>query len=356
MSKGSAEISRAKDLWSRYRLRWKRREYLWRAMRARHQLQAVQNRTAAIRRGQVLCFATIRDEMLRLPEFLRHYRELGVDHFLLVVHDSTDGTQDLLGQQPDVSLWCSKGSYRTTRFGMDWLGWLLARYGHGHWCLTVDIDELLIYPHWPHQGLHDLTARLDETGQHAMGALMLDLYPKGPIGQPATPGDSVLSGLEWFDAGPYRMTVQQPKLNRWVQGGARDRVFFAGQPDRAPTLNKLPLVRWNRRFAYANSTHSVLPRGLNLSYDGPGDQRLCGVLLHTKFAADIIERSRQEQQRRQHFHRPEDFRDYYAAIIAGPDLWHEDAVRLRDWRQLLQLGLMSDGGWAPVPDSASEKI
>lgn len=348
-------MPRSKDLWSRYRLRWKRREFLWRAIRARHQLQPVRNRTAAIRPGAVLCFATLRDEMLRLPGFLRHYRELGVDHFLLVVHDSSDGTLDLLQQQPDVSLWRSGGSYRDTRFGMDWLGWLLARYGHGHWCLTVDADELLIYPHWTDQDLHHLTARLDDTGQRAMGALMLDLYPKGPIGQPAT-GEGGLLGLEWFDAGPYRMVVQQPKLNRWVQGGARDRVFFADQPHRSPTLNKLPLVRWNRRFAYANSTHSMLPRGLNLSYDGPGDQRLCGVLLHTKFAADIIDRSRQEQQRRQHFNRPEDFSDYYTAIIAGPDLWHEGAVRLRDWRQLQQMDLMSDGGWNPVSEPAREKI
>ncbi|AUH32708.1 glycosyl transferase family 2 [Paracoccus tegillarcae] len=318
-------------------------------------MQVVRDATSGIGAGDVLCFATIHNEALRLPDFLRHYRKLGVDHFLLVVHDSDDGTLDLLEDQSDVSVWVSHGSYRDTRFGMDWMGWLLGRYGHGHWCLTVDADEFLIYPHWPHQDLHSLTSRLDEIGQPALGALMVDLYPKGSIGQPLPDGAVLPDALDWFDAGPYRMQVQQPKLNRWVQGGVRARTFFADRPDQAPTLNKLPLIKWNRRFAYANSTHSALPRRLNLSYDGPGDPRLTGVLLHTKFTPDIVQRSIEEKRRRQHFNRPDDYTAYYDALIAAPDLWHEGSVQLRDWRQLVELELMSDGGWHPAAGHAAEK-
>ncbi|WP_255471023.1 glycosyltransferase family 2 protein [Paracoccus sp. M683] len=344
------------DLWWAYRLRWKRREYLWRAIRARHQLRTQGNRTAAIRPGQVLCFATIRNESLRLPGFLRHYRNLGVDHFLLVVHDSSDGTLDLVADQPDISVWTSSGSYRDARFGMDWLGWLLARYGHGHWCLTVDADELLIYPHWTDQNLHSLTRQLDRDGQPALGALMLDLYPKGPVDQPSPRDDDPLSGLDWFDPGPYRMAIQYPKWNRWVQGGPRERVFFPDATDRAPTLNKLPLIRWHRRYAYANSTHSVLPRRLNQLYDGPGDPRLSGVLLHTKFMPDVADRARDEKRRGQHFNDAKAFDSYYDALTLAPQLWHQGSVQLAGWQQLVDLGLMSAGHWNPDMRIVDEKI
>lgn len=327
------------------RLRWKRRKILWRCLRARQQLTAITDRTDKILRGDILVFATLRNEALRLPEFLDHYRKLGAGHFLIVDHDSTDGSAGMLRDQPDVSLWTARGSYHATRFGLDWIGWLLARHGHGHWCLTVDADELLIYPHWQDRDLHQLTRWLDDQRIPAMGALMLEIYPRGPIGDPLAPGMGTLQHLEWFDPGPYRMQIQQPRRNRWVQGGARERVFFADRPARSPTLNKLPLVRWRRGYSYVNSTHSMLPRRLNDCYDGPGDPRLSGVLLHTKFLPDILPRSAEEKQRRQHFIRPQDFDDYYDALIANPVLWYKDAMRHEDWQQLVRLGLMGLGDW-----------
>lgn len=291
----------------------------------------------------------MRNEMLRLPQFLDHYRRLGVDHFLVALHDSQDGSADLLTQAKDVSVWAATGSYRQSRFGMDWLNALLLGHGHGHWCVTVDADELLIYPHWDRADLHVLTGHLQDLGRQAMGAMMLDLYPKGPLDQPdLAPGDDPMARLDWFDPGPYRQVRQYPKQNLWLQGGARERAFFADRPRRAPTLNKLPLMRWNRRFAYANSTHSALPRRLNLAYDGPGDPRLSGVLLHTKLLPDIIARSTEEKARRQHFGQAAEFDSYYDALIAAPDLWHPGAVQLQGWQQLAELGLMSDEGWRPA--------
>ncbi|MDO5703771.1 MAG: glycosyltransferase family 2 protein [Paracoccus sp. (in: a-proteobacteria)] len=330
-----------RNLWSAWRARWKRRELLWRIIRARRALTPVQNRTAAIRPGDLLCFAVMRDEALRLPDWLDHYRAMGVRHFLIVDHDSADGTADLLMAAPDVSLWRARGGYRASRFGMDWVGWLLARHGHGHWCLTVDADELLVYPGWPARPLTDAAAALDAAGRPAMGALMLDMFPKGPLDAPIPPGQGMLDHLCWFDAGPYHTRIQHPRLNRWTQGGTRIRAFFTDQPQRGPTLNKLPLVRWNRRWVYVVSTHSILPRGLNAEYDGPGDPRLSGVLLHTKFLPDAPTNAMREAARGEHFSEPAAFGAYYAAVAAAPDLWHPGAQRWTgDWRQLVDLGLM----------------
>lgn len=329
-----------------YRLRWKRRRLLWRSFRSRHQLAQLNNRTDKIRSSDILAIGTLRNEMVRLPHFLNYYRQLGVGHFLIVDNGSDDGSDQFLCNQPDVSVWQTSASYKSSRFGLDWTTWLQIRYGHGHWTLTVDVDELLVYAHHETRDLHDLTDWLQSNDREVFGAHMLDLYPKGPVGAQAySVGDDPIATLGWFDATSVRIRRQNPLGNLWVQGGPRERVFFADTPDRSPTLNKIPLIKWNRRFAYVNSTHSALPRRLNFAYDGPGSQDPSGVLLHTKFLPDIVSRSAIEKSRAQHFHTPQEFNHYYDDLTRSPDLWHPGSVRYEDWKQLEDLGLLSSGGW-----------
>ncbi|MEX0304856.1 MAG: glycosyltransferase family 2 protein [Leisingera sp.] len=329
-----------------YRMRWKRRRMLWRSLRARRQLAKVADRTGQIPRQGVLVFTVLRNENTRLPYFLDYYRRLGAVHFLAVDNGSEDGSAEMLAAQPDVSLWQTGGSYRETRFGLDWLGWLLIRYGHGRWCLTVDADELLVYSGMERHGLAELTKHLERRGQDGFGTLMLDLYPKGPLGaQNYAPGQDPCGVLDWFDPGPYRAVRQQPMGNLWLQGGVRERVFFPHEPERSPTLNKIPLVRWNRRYAYVNSTHSLLPPALNALYSGPGGAEPSGVLLHTKFLPEIVSKSATEKSRGQHFHTPQQFDAYYDSITAGPDLWHPGSVRYDEPAQLAELGLMRPAAW-----------
>lgn len=332
--------------WQAYRLRWKRRRFLWRAWRKRHQLRPLSDRTGAIAPGDILCASTVRNEAVRLPYFLEHHRRLGVDHFLFVDNGSDDGTAAFLAAQPDVSVWQTGHSYRLSRFGVDWLTWLQIRHAHGHWCLTLDADELFVYAHHETRPLRALTGWLDRCGLASFAAMMLDLYPRGPIGaQPYRAGDDPLTVLRWFDAGNYGIRRQEPLWNLWIQGGVRARRFFAEDPRRAPTLNKVPLVRWNRRFAYVNSTHQILPRRLNLVYDAQGGEMPSGVLLHTKFLDVVVDRAREEKARGEHFRNSALYEDYYDGLIGDPDLWCERSRRYLGWRQLEALGLMSRGGW-----------
>ena len=161
--------------------------------------------------------------------------------------------------------------------------------------------------------------------------------------QSYTAGQNPLELLEWFDQGNYRIQLQSHLKNQWIQGGVRARAFFFETPQRAPTMNKTPLVRWHRRYAYLNSTHAVLPRRLNKVY---GDvEQLCGLLLHTKFLDTIVDKSQEEQIRKEHFNNSATYDDYYDALIQAPDLWCERSTRYISWRQLEKLGLMSRGNW-----------
>ena len=335
----------ASDLWMAYRLRWKRRRLLARSIRSRHDLTPVTDRTAAIRPRDILCFSTIRNELVRLPWFLDHHRKLGVAQFLIVDNASDDGTADYLRAQPDVSLWSTDASYKASRFGVDWLTWLQLRHGHGHWCLTLDADEILIYPYWDSRDLHALTTWLDRQGRPMLGAMMLDMYPQGPLAaHPYRAGDDPFETLCWFDAANYGIRIQQPMGNLWIQGGPRARKFFAEDPRRAPTMNKTPLVKWHWRYAYVNSTHSILPPRLNRIYDSPGEAP-SGLLLHTKFLNVAVPRALEEKQRAQHFSNSALYDRYYDALADNPDFWCPQSRRYSGWRALESIGLMSRGGW-----------
>lgn len=327
-------------------MRLKRRRLLLRSFRSRRQLSSIADRTADITGDSILAVTTLRNEMTRLPFFLEFYRSLGVDHFLIIDNASDDGSDAFLAGQDDVSLWQTDISYHSARFGVDWMTYLQMKYAHGRWCLTVDADELLVYSGDAHCDLKGLTHALEKQGFSAFGALMLDLYPEDALGEQSYQAkDDPRDILAWFDAGPYRSQRQYPLGNLWVQGGVRERVFFSDEPKRSPTLNKLPLVKWNRRFAYVNSSHSMLPPRMNFTYDGPGGATPSGALLHTKFLPEIVSKSETEKRRKEHFYAPEAFDQYYDDIMDAPCLWSDSSVRYEGPQQLVQLGLISSEDW-----------
>lgn len=334
-------------VWTSYRLRLKRRHRLLRAFRKRRELKSVKNRTHQIAPTDIIVFSTLRNELVRLPYFLKYYRDLGVNHFVVVDNGSDDGSREYLAQQDDVSLWTTKASYKRATFGVDWLNWLQRKHGHGHWCLTVDTDELLVYPFCDARPLRALTDWLDDSGVRSFGAMLLDMYPEGAVDAvPYCSGQDPLEITRWFDSGNYTIRKNKRFWNLWVQGGVRSRVFFKDNPERAPALNKIPLVKWHRSYAYVSSTHMLLPRGLNRVYEVEGGEKTSGCLLHTKFLNTFHEKSQEELVRRQHYANSHEYRAYNALISDDLSLrcdWSDEYI---NWRQLEVLGLMSKGNWA----------
>lgn len=334
-------------VWQSYRLRLQRQRWRIRAFRKRRELSSVVNRTAAIRPADILLFSTQRNERIRLPYFLDYYRALGVNHFLIVDNDSTDGSADYLKDQPDVSLWQSSASYKRSRFGVDWLNWLQRWYGHGHWCLVVDPDEFFIYPFCDTRPLRALTDWLDASSIKSFSALLLDMYPKGRLdAQPYSEGQDPIEIARWFDSGNYTLKKNKRYGNLWIQGGPRSRVFFADAPAKAPALNKIPLVKWDRKYTYVSSTHMLLPRGLNQTYDEWGGEKASGILLHAKFLDTFSVKAAEELERRQHYAASVEYRAYAETLRDDPELWCKWSEKYINWRQLEILGLMSKGNWA----------
>jgi hypothetical protein len=246
-----------------------------------------------------------------------------------------------------VSVWTTKHSYKAARYGVDWLNYLQRRYAHNHWTLVVDPDEFFVFPYCDTRPIRALTDWLEASAIRSFGAMMLDMYPKGPISaQPYALGTDPFQIACWFDPGNYVIARNWQYGNLWIQGGPRARSFFADTPAKAPALNKIPLVKWQRGYAYVSSTHMLLPRGLNRVYEEWGGEKTSGVLLHAKFLDTFSAKAAEELERGQHYAASAEYKAYHDGLSKNPDFWTKWSERYINWRQLEILGLMSKGNWA----------
>jgi len=320
---------------------------------------------------EIRAFARCRNEILRLPAFLRHYRGLGVDRFFIVDNDSSDGSTEYLAGQADVQLFRTTDRYGEARSGTNWLNALLREFGVGAWCVTVDIDELLMYPGSEHASLRTMTEYLDRHGYEALACLLLDMFPAGPLMEdPYRAGDDLLDAAPYFDPGPYERSVVYLCPGVLIRGGMRERVFYpefrargfaarmydalldrlahripilretswlrARRRRNPPCLTKIPLVRWDEKSHYLNihwvSQKIVAPD--------------TGVLLHFKFLHDFHDRAVEEVARGEHYDvgLASEYRRYVERLGENPEmtLAYEGSTRLAGTTQLVHLGLMQD--------------
>jgi glycosyltransferase involved in cell wall biosynthesis len=319
---------------------------------------------------EVRAFMTVRDEMLRLPETLSHYRRLGVARFFVVDNASTDGTTEFVLAQPDCHLFTTTASYAESGHGVEWQHALLNKYGVYHWCVVVDADEWLIYPGYERHKLSELAAYLQCNGAEGMFAFLLDMYGSGPVTESMSePGRAIFDSCRYFDS---RYEWRRQYVPRWrrprfpphdVVGGPRLRWFFpvlhrhyyllkmmweisyrmnfllpmALRP--APALGKIPFLLWLPGTQY-KSPHATTPIRL---------AGITGALLHFKFLQDFYARVVNEINRKEHWDGASEYARYLARLKKNPSasFYYSGSVEYRGSDQLVRLGLLrEDPGWS----------
>lgn len=318
--------------------------FFYKSFKKSKELRLRHDNRSAINDNDILLFATMKNEGHRLEFFLEYYRKLGINHFIIVDNASTDNTAKFLSQQADVTYYYTEGSYKDSNFGMHWLNYLLFKYGRGHWCLTCDPDEFFVYPHMESRDLKDLTDYLSSLKEDAMFALMVDMYSKNPVAESFyTPGTDPLEACSYFDAYGYTKFYYKKYRNLFVQGGVRRRVFSKEKPEKAPALNKVPLVKWKWNYVYVESMHMALPRKLNT---GCFPTKTSGALLHFKFISQLKDKVDEELVAKQHYNNSAEYKQYNDVISKSEVLYRDDVSRkFNDWRDLLELGLINKGEW-----------
>ncbi len=280
---------------------------------------------------EVVVLASVRDEALRIPDFVRHHRQLGVDRFIIVDNGSTDGTRDHLTGD-DIILLHTSDDYVTAGLGMRWMNEIVARLATGTWCIFLDADEQLVFPGCETHCVQELTAYLDDFGYDACAGFMLDMHAATFEEQRSVrEGDRLLDVCPWF-TNDYRFQPLIESPYTTVRGGVREAQL--GIKYREQT--KSPFVKAGSGVQFLSSSHETTPARI---------ADLSTVLLHFKFLGDSLERAAIEAGWTPFSYYSNRVRDHQQSIGASDNFSYmsDSAVRFRDSQQLIELGLMSSG-------------
>ena len=276
-------------------------------------LKRLDSRPIPNNRDEIRAFMNVWNESLRLDSTLKHYRQLGVHRFFVVDSGSTDGTLDYLAAAPDVHVFSAVGDD-----GMAWINALLDTFGTGHWTLTVDADELFIYPHCEQQLELPLFCRyLSYVGAEAVACVSLDMYAASPVRDAVhQPGTPLLNTCRYFDAAPYRIVQTEVCPYFEIHGGLRERVFRQTPPNQPAVLSRVPLVRWQAGTQYLRGTGNITPVKI---------ANILAALLRFEFLSDFSERAQSR-----------------ITLGEGPstNLYSSSSVQFENSAQLVELGLM----------------
>ena len=257
----------------------------------------------------------VRNEARRLPEFIRHYKKLGVKTLHIIDNGSTDDTALICAGDSGITLWRTEASYAAADYGQLWVGAVVRQFGLGKWVFNVDADELFVYPDMNRHGAGDLQAWLEKHGERRVFAPMIDMYGSRLYGVAGQPDDRpLLSQTPFFDGGTeegcrsYRF-VETP-YGALLAGGPRNRLLSANDQKKF-YLNKFPLSLWANDTAYANP-HVPYPFS-----DNP--RTAFGALLHFKFLSDFQERVAAAVVEGEHWRNATEYREYQRWIDQGGD-------------------------------------
>lgn len=279
---------------------------------------------------QIRAFFCLKDEIVRLPFFFQYYRQLGVTEFFAVDNDSTDGSQQYLLDQTDTHVFLTKQKYNQSNAGRDWTSELCNRYGTDQWCLTLDVDEFLVYPYSEQIPLDILCNYLDNHGFQGVYCIFLDMYSDKPLSQTYyQSGDNIFETCAYHDhPNSYVAFANKRFPHIQIKGGPRQRHFWSEEDKRSgPAMRKMPLIKWPKGFEYYYSTHSCTPIRL---------ADITAVLAHFKFVADFKGMVAQEVEQNNRMHNSRDYRKYQQKLSAEDPIFFQPELSChfahsRDW-------------------------
>jgi hypothetical protein len=273
----------------------------------------------------VAVVACMRNEMFMLPQFLRHYRRLGVDSFLIADNASDDGTREYLLEQPDVALFSVDTDYNRSQYGVAWQQAMLSAFRLGKWSLVADADELLVWQQNQSQTLPDLLQSPDFHGAEAVRIFMLDMYPQGPLSDADFRSDP-FEQAGFADREPFlrHTPMRGPFGNAPAWTSALRHRLIPGSSPNLFVAQKLALLRYHPFMRLSAGLHFV------------GDARLAPrdlIFGHFKYNADFRRKALAEVARGQHWGNAEEYRKYLALVSEGREQIY-DPARALPWHDI----------------------
>jgi len=197
---------------------------------------------------------------------------------------SADEGPEYLQSLENINLWLyrTEDSYRDAAYGTRWVNQLLQKHCRGHYCFTVDIDELFLVDSRKCQTFHHMVDDMESVNANVVPVTLLDMYPKKT-------NDDYQRGQDFLSHSPYFDDLNTTYYEEWGSiyekfahkvGGVRKRVLGT-----TVCIHKFPFFKYDfyplevapgYHFFQADGKTIRQSRAIRL-YGQPG------VLLHFKF-------------------------------------------------------------------------
>ena len=259
-----------------------------------------------------IVLVVLRDEMDIIGDFLRHYRAGGIERFVVLDNNSTDGTFEYLRKQPDVDLYWTGADFTTLR-KQAWIGLLIDIYGTDNWFIYADADEHIVFDGMENgRSFSDLAEVMDKTGIRRVRGGLVDMYSDQPILRARyRRGEALVENCPFFDGAGYSEYVLVPLIAR--EGGPRQRLFGCSSVEFRPQLTKYPMFRLDPGELFVNP-HFLWPYDKNFASD-------CFLgILHFKFLPNFPKKMDRAIEEANYWKNSFEYQRYKSALSGRGDL------------------------------------
>ena len=255
----------------------------------------------------IIVVSVVRNEMVMLPQFLAHYRGLGVKCFIFVDNCSDDGTREYLVSQPDTILYSAGTEYRHSHYGVSWQQAVMSNHCLGKWVLLADADEFLVYEDSESRSLKDFIVDVEAAGDNGVLMYMIDMYPYGDL------DDADFENTGVFDVAPYfdREALIELRFGGGMYSNSRN--FVNGLRHRiapgrinAYVSQKYAMFKYYPWVRLCEGVHYAANMKVTKSY---------GFFAHFKYHSGFKNKVALEVKRKQHYNGAEEYQKY-AGMIA----------------------------------------
>jgi hypothetical protein len=275
-----------------------------------NQLELVTNigKVKSLLAQPMFVIAVVRNEMVILPHFLKHYRALGIKAFIIADNCSDDGTREYLMDQADVVLYSSDTEYKHSHYGVAWQQAILANHCLNKWVLVADADELIVFDQSEFNSLHDLTHAAEAKSHDCIRIDMIDMYPFDELDNADFKKDNPFDVANWFDAEPlaeWRLGSGWYSNSINLSSSLRHRIDRNAEPN-AFVSQKYAFFRYKPWMRFSQGIHYA---------SGTKVSDIRAWFAHFKYHSCFKEKVEQEIRRAQHYDGAKEYKRY-ASMLA----------------------------------------
>lgn len=280
-----------------------------------------------------------------LSWFLTYYRKLGIKLFVFLDISADRDLQTWLDTTIDCAVWRPRGFMHPGKT-VDALNYLRHRYARDRWCLSVEPYDMLVFPKSETRHIRDLTDFLESEQRKHVFAVALDAYGDGPASDIAISDEiSPPELLPYFDRFGYQ-TAAGVELNVIpILGGVQRRHLYGDEPQRAPALNRIPLLKLTWDCYYLASTRVVVPLRFNTPHSEWHSTTTTCLLRYALLGGEMPLHIAKQAEPAQLY--PDNVTPLFAGSEAmmSAGLKNQGSQRFTSSRDLLDCGLLNNGQW-----------